>query len=138
LFPLGFASGELLSCVLASACTLWLSEARADTEAHANAVSHTRRQGWLRELCQEAGADDPDALAQQLGLLIDGALASGRLLQERHGITPVAVARDGSVRPVRRPRADLAERRRFSSIPFGESRKAMDGLRISRFEGGFA
>jgi AcrR family transcriptional regulator len=68
-------------------------EATADTETHANAVSHTRRrQGWLRELCQDAGADDPAALAQQLGLLIEGALASGRLLQERHVVDSAKAA----------------------------------------------
>ncbi|MCI2422346.1 TetR/AcrR family transcriptional regulator [Saccharopolyspora sp. K220] len=68
-------------------------EASADTEAHANAVSHTRRrQEWLRELCRGAAADDPDALAEQLDLLIDGALASGRLLQERHVVDSAKAA----------------------------------------------
>lgn len=39
--------------------------------------------GWLRELLQtlarEAGAADPAALARQLGLLYDGALAGSQM-----------------------------------------------------------
>lgn len=59
-------------------------EADLDSEARAIAVRHTRRrQAWLTELSEQAGADAPDALARHIGLLIDGALASGRLLQDR-------------------------------------------------------
>ncbi|MCD0484068.1 TetR/AcrR family transcriptional regulator [Streptacidiphilus sp. ASG 303] len=54
------------------------SEARAVTEEHTR-----RRQAWLTELSARAGAADAAALAQHIGLLIDGALASGRLLQDR-------------------------------------------------------
>lgn len=54
------------------------SEARAITQAHV-----LRRQAWLTELARQAGARSPAALAGQVGLLIDGALASGRLLQDR-------------------------------------------------------
>ncbi|MFF4398436.1 hypothetical protein [Streptomyces sp. NPDC001480] len=47
-------------------------------------MQHTRRrQARLTELCEKAGADDASALARQIRLLIDGALASGRLLQDR-------------------------------------------------------
>ncbi|MGW8400328.1 hypothetical protein ACWGLP_27215 [Streptomyces lydicus] len=59
-------------------------EADLDSEARAITMQHTRRrQAWLTELCEKAGADDAGALARQIGLLIDGALASGRLLQDR-------------------------------------------------------
>ncbi|MFI6565206.1 TetR/AcrR family transcriptional regulator [Streptomyces sp. NPDC050534] len=59
-------------------------EAEPDSKAHAAATVHTqRRQEWLRGLAATAGADEPAALAAHLGLLIDGALASGRLLQDR-------------------------------------------------------
>lgn len=59
-------------------------EADLESEARAVTVQHTRRrQAWLTELCEKAGADDAAALARQIGLLIDGALASGRLLQDR-------------------------------------------------------
>ncbi|MFI6488747.1 TetR/AcrR family transcriptional regulator [Streptomyces sp. NPDC050564] len=59
-------------------------EADLDSEARAITVQHTRRrQAWLTELSEQAGADAPGALARHIGLLIDGALASGRLLQDR-------------------------------------------------------
>ncbi|MFJ9562141.1 TetR/AcrR family transcriptional regulator [Streptomyces fuscichromogenes] len=59
-------------------------EAELDSEARAVTVQHTRRrQAWLTELSRQAGAGAPDALARGIGLLVDGALASGRLLQDR-------------------------------------------------------
>ncbi|MGW7633657.1 TetR/AcrR family transcriptional regulator [Streptomyces griseoincarnatus] len=59
-------------------------EAELDSKAHAATVAHTRRrQEWLTGLAGAAGAAQPAALAAHLGLLIDGALASGRLLQDR-------------------------------------------------------
>ncbi|MFE7169895.1 TetR/AcrR family transcriptional regulator [Streptomyces sp. NPDC057616] len=59
-------------------------EAEPDSKAHAAAIAHTqRRQEWLRGLAAAAGAGEPAELAAHLGLLIDGALASGRLLQDR-------------------------------------------------------
>ncbi|MFD7874905.1 TetR/AcrR family transcriptional regulator [Streptomyces sp. NPDC059766] len=59
-------------------------EADLDSQARAITVQHTqRRQAWLAELSEKAGAAAPDALARQIGLLIDGALTSGRLLQDR-------------------------------------------------------
>jgi AcrR family transcriptional regulator len=59
-------------------------EAEPGSKAHAATVEHTRRrQEWLRGLCERAGADDAERLARHVGLLIDGALASGRLLQDR-------------------------------------------------------
>jgi AcrR family transcriptional regulator len=59
-------------------------EAAAGSQAAAATVAHTeRRQEWLTEVSQATGADDPVALAQHIGLLIDGALASGRLLQDK-------------------------------------------------------
>ncbi|MEW1776995.1 TetR/AcrR family transcriptional regulator [Streptomyces sp. NPDC086777] len=59
-------------------------EADLDSEARAITVQHTRRrQAWLTELSEKAGATGPETLARHIGLLIDGALASGRLLQDR-------------------------------------------------------
>ncbi|MEV4604652.1 TetR/AcrR family transcriptional regulator [Amycolatopsis sp. NPDC049253] len=59
-------------------------ETTLDSEARAITIQHTeRRQEWLAELSEQAGASDARGLAQQIGLLIDGALASGRLLQDR-------------------------------------------------------
>ena len=34
---------------------------------------------WVRDLAAQAGADDPDALARSLTLLLDGGLADGAL-----------------------------------------------------------
>lgn len=59
-------------------------EADLDSQARAITVQHTqRRQAWLTELSEKAGAAAPQTLARHIGLLIDGALASGRLLQDR-------------------------------------------------------
>lgn len=59
-------------------------EAEPGTKAQEATCAHVRaRQAWLTELSRDAGADDPAALAAHLGLLIDGALAAGRLLQDR-------------------------------------------------------
>lgn len=59
-------------------------ESTPDSLTHTTTERHAqRRHLWLRQLCHSAGAADPEALAQQVGLLIDGALASGRLSQNR-------------------------------------------------------
>jgi len=59
-------------------------EAAAGSRAAEATVAHTvRRQAWLLDLSRAAGAPDPAALAAHIGLLVDGALASGRLLQDR-------------------------------------------------------
>lgn len=59
-------------------------EAEPDSEAHAVTEQHVRRrQAWLTDLGSQAGAEDAAALAQHIGLLVDGALTSGRLLQDR-------------------------------------------------------
>jgi AcrR family transcriptional regulator len=59
-------------------------EAEAASAARAAAVDHTRRrQAWLTQLAQRAAATDPAALSAHIGLLIDGALAAGRLMQDR-------------------------------------------------------
>jgi AcrR family transcriptional regulator len=59
-------------------------EADLDSQARAITVQHTRRrQAWLTELGERAGAGSAESLARHLGLLIDGALTSGRLLQDR-------------------------------------------------------
>lgn len=59
-------------------------EVPLDSEARAITLEHTRRrQQWLTSLARAAGADEPDALARHVGLLIDGTLAYGRLTQDR-------------------------------------------------------
>ena len=59
-------------------------ETELDSQARAITVEHTRRRGeWLAGLARAAHAADADAVGRQLGLLIDGALAEGRLLQDR-------------------------------------------------------
>ncbi|MFJ5990409.1 TetR/AcrR family transcriptional regulator [Lentzea sp. NPDC092896] len=59
-------------------------ETAAGSQAQAATVAHTeRRQRWLTELSAAAGASEPAELAAHIGLLIDGALATGRLLQNR-------------------------------------------------------
>jgi len=58
-------------------------EAELDSEARHITLEHVaRRQSWLTELCADL-SDDPALLASEVGLLVDGALASGRLLQDR-------------------------------------------------------
>ncbi|NBM15263.1 TetR/AcrR family transcriptional regulator [Streptomyces sp. GC420] len=74
-------------------------EAEPGSRAHAAATAHTRRrQEWLTGLSREAGAEDPAALAGHLGLLIDGALASGRLLQDRTVVDAAKAAASDAVR----------------------------------------
>jgi AcrR family transcriptional regulator len=74
-------------------------ETTVDSQARAIAVAHTqRRHDWLAELCQQAGAPDPQSLARQVGLLVEGALAAGRLLQDR---TVVDDAKRSAARLVR-------------------------------------
>lgn len=59
-------------------------EAALDSAARQATVLHVkRRHEWLLELSREANAADPEHLAGHLGLLIDGALATGRLTQSR-------------------------------------------------------
>lgn len=68
-------------------------ETDLDSEARAITVEHTRlRQAWLAELGEKAGVPDPEALARRIGLLIDGTLASGRLLQDRTVVDDAKVA----------------------------------------------
>ncbi|MFE0875962.1 TetR/AcrR family transcriptional regulator [Streptomyces smyrnaeus] len=73
-------------------------EAEPESSAHAATATHVRRrQDWLTELADRAGARDPQALAQHIGLLIDGALASGRLLQERGVVDAAKTAASAAV-----------------------------------------
>lgn len=56
------------------------AEALPDTPVHDRTVQHkTRVREWFRELAAEAGARDPEALAQQLSLVLDGGLSAGAL-----------------------------------------------------------
>jgi hypothetical protein len=56
------------------------AEVDADTDVHARTVEHkTVVRAWVADLARRAGAQDPELLARQLTLLIDGGLASGVL-----------------------------------------------------------
>jgi AcrR family transcriptional regulator len=56
------------------------AETAPGSPAHARTVAHKRAvRAWVRDLAEEAGAGDPDALARSLTLLLDGALADGAL-----------------------------------------------------------
>ncbi len=47
---------------------------------HARTVEHKRVvRAWVTDMARRAGADDPDLLARQLTMLIDGGLAVGVL-----------------------------------------------------------
>jgi AcrR family transcriptional regulator len=56
------------------------AEAPPGTPVHARTVAHKQSVlAWLRDLAAQAGADDPDALARTLALLLDGGLSDGAL-----------------------------------------------------------
>ena len=56
------------------------AEVDADTDVHARTVEHKAVvRAWVADLAHRAGARDPQLLARQLTLLIDGGLASGIL-----------------------------------------------------------
>lgn len=56
------------------------AESQPGTPVHARTLAHkTAVRSWVRDLCEQAGARDPDALARALTLLLDGGLASGSL-----------------------------------------------------------
>ncbi|MFZ4893053.1 TetR/AcrR family transcriptional regulator [Plantibacter sp. Mn2098] len=74
------------------------SDARAITRAHV-----ASRHAWLLGLATAAGAAVPERLARHIGLLIDGALAGGRLEQER---SIVEAAKDAARDAVRAACAD--------------------------------
>jgi AcrR family transcriptional regulator len=63
-------------------CAFINTAAESDTgsDVHARAVEHkTVVRAWVTDLARRAGAADPDLLARQLTLLIDGGLAAGVL-----------------------------------------------------------
>ncbi|MCW1100220.1 TetR/AcrR family transcriptional regulator [Streptomyces sp. RS2] len=73
-------------------------EAEPGSPAHAATTAHIRRrQDWLTDLAGQAGARDPQTLAQHIGLLVDGALASGRLLQDRAVVNAAKTAARAAV-----------------------------------------
>jgi AcrR family transcriptional regulator len=56
------------------------AEAPAGSDVHARTVEHKRVvRAWVADLARRAGARDPDTLARQLTLLLDGGLAAGVL-----------------------------------------------------------
>jgi AcrR family transcriptional regulator len=56
------------------------AEAAAGSEVHARTVEHKRVvRAWVGDLARQAGAADPDLLARQLTVLLDGGLAAGVL-----------------------------------------------------------
>jgi len=56
------------------------AESHSGGEVHARTIEHKGVvRAWIRDLARRAGAADPDLLARQLTLLIDGGLADGVL-----------------------------------------------------------
>jgi AcrR family transcriptional regulator len=56
------------------------AESEAGSDVHARTVEHKNVvRAWVADLARRAGADDPELLARQLTLLIDGGLAAGVL-----------------------------------------------------------
>jgi len=56
------------------------AETEAGSDVHARTVEHKNVvRAWVTDLARRAGATDPDLLARQLTLLIDGGLSSGVL-----------------------------------------------------------
>lgn len=56
------------------------AEAAPGTPVHRRTITHKQAVlAWVRQLADEAGAADPDALARSLTLLLDGGLADGAL-----------------------------------------------------------
>jgi AcrR family transcriptional regulator len=56
------------------------AESTPGTPVHERTVAHKQAVlAWMRDLATRAGADDPDALARSLALLLDGGLADGAL-----------------------------------------------------------
>ncbi|MGV1007238.1 MAG: TetR/AcrR family transcriptional regulator [Dermatophilaceae bacterium] len=56
------------------------AESVPGTDVHTRTVAHKDTvRGWVRDLAGRAGAEDPDQLARQLTLLLDGGLAVGVL-----------------------------------------------------------
>jgi AcrR family transcriptional regulator len=56
------------------------AESNAGSDVHARTVEHKRVvRAWVTDLARRAGATDPERLARQLTLLIDGGLAAGVL-----------------------------------------------------------
>ncbi len=72
------------------------AEAAPGSDVHARTVEHKNVvRVWLTDLARRAGADDPDQLARQLTLLLDGALAAGVL--DADPATPTATKRAARV-----------------------------------------
>ncbi len=68
------------------------AESGAGGAVHARTVEHKNLvRGWVAELAREAGAREPDRLARQLTLLIDGGLAAG-VLDGEPGVAEAARA----------------------------------------------
>jgi AcrR family transcriptional regulator len=66
------------------------AESETGSDVHARTVEHkTVVRAWVTDLARRAGAADPDLLARQLTVLLDGGLAGGVL--DTDPATPVAV-----------------------------------------------
>src|SRR6476661_10775389 len=56
------------------------AESASGTRVHERTVAHKQHiLAWIRDLAEQAGAQDPDGLARSLTLVLDGGLASGVL-----------------------------------------------------------
>ncbi|NES14890.1 MULTISPECIES: TetR/AcrR family transcriptional regulator [Micromonospora] len=70
------------------------AESEAGSEVHARTVEHKRLVlAWVADLARRAGATDPDLLARQLTLLLDGGLSAGVL--DADPATPAAAKTAG-------------------------------------------
>ena len=60
-----------------------MSESEPGSAPHAAATAHKAAvRGWVRDLAEAAGAREPEVLARQLTLLVDGALVGGRFEED--------------------------------------------------------
>ena len=65
------------------------AESEPDSDVHVRTVEHkTVVRAWVAELARRAGAAEPDLLARQLTLLLDGGLSAGVL--DAHPASPAA------------------------------------------------
>ena len=87
-----FAQTDFTGCTFINAAAEF---GAADDPIHASAAEHKRLvRSYIRELAEAAGAVDPDALANALNLLIEGAITMAYVAGEK---TAAVRARDAAV-----------------------------------------
>jgi AcrR family transcriptional regulator len=104
------ASEDFHGCIFVNAA---MEFPLAHEPAHQAAAAHKRAiESIVRNLAEEAGADDPDALAQELCLIIEGAYVTRQVTND-HGTIHIARRVADSVIAARLP-ANAAEEARLS------------------------